>query len=526
MCNLPKKTYQVLAEYDPKVHDIHLTKKETRCIQLFKKGDVFEPKTIINDNLDYLTPTDSTSKLFTTRTCVFKTLKIAKGLGIIQEIHDEPISFNDFCEQESISYFADQLRGSKNRNLKENRKLVSTKRDYLYRCWEFNNWLHGQSFDFKVVKHLSESTFEVKTETVTLDGLEHLLTLYKASFNSESDYIKIIKRFLNSESNAKCSAGYMHMKRTAITSYFEKNECELKFKYDPKVKHHDTIESSADATLSLEDLLNMLTSGRASILDKAVVLCKFHRGLDNTTFADRFNFVVYDQLVEYFGHTDYENWDITKCPVPIKLTRIKTNYTHRGFLDVDAIQAIQKYLKVRYEKTGKNMQTGDAMFLNRRLEPITITWISDLIPKLARNAGIQKKLGGSQLIIRNEKTSHELRDLLKSTLIVNGVAPYVCDLAIGHKVGDSYEKQDKLYPNNSRIEYAKASSQINIFSNITQNMGENSEIAYYKKQVNDNQNVVSGLVTDLQDVKDSKGDMYQMILDLRNEVNELRKNQK
>ena len=207
-------------------------------------------------------------------------------------------------------------------------------------------------------------------------------------------------------------------------------------------------------------------------LDNAVVLCKFQRGLDNTTMIDRFNFQVWEQLVNYFGSEIYESWDLKKCPVPIKLTRVKTNYTHTGYLDYDAIDAIQKYLKIRYTKTGEIMQVGQPLFLNSRNQPIGYFWISSVIPRLAKNAGIQKKIKNGELTSRNEKTSHELRDLLKSTLVVNGVASYVCELAIGHKIGDSYEKMDKLYPDKSRIEYAKASIQLNIVSKMKSSISE------------------------------------------------------
>jgi len=275
----------------------------------------------------------------------------------------------------------------------------------------------------------------------------------------------------------------MKMKRNAILSYFEKNECELKFKYDPRINHQDFSEESSNATLSLTDLYEMITSGGASIKEKALILCKFHRGLDNSTFCDRFNFQAWEQLVEYFGTENYENWDISKCPVPIRLTRIKTNYTHVGYLDVDAIQALQKYLKVRFSKTGENMKPNQPMFVGRFNQPIRVQWLTNLIPRLAQNAGIQKKIRNSNLTVKNEKTSHELRDLLKSTLIVEGVASYVCELAIGHKVGDSYEKQDKLYPNKSREEFMKASSKINIFSNYTNYLKEGNELKEKEKQV-------------------------------------------
>ena len=311
---------------------------------------------------------------------------------------------------------------------------------------------------------------------VTLDGLEHFLQLYQDSMNSDSDFVRVIKRFLNDEVNAKCSVGYMKLKHVAIMSFFEKNECDLRFKYDPSHKHDDFKEESSASVLTLDDLGEMLRTGKATALDYAVVLSKFQRGLDNSTLVDRFNYQAFEQLSKYFGTEIFEKWDLSQCPVPIRLTRVKTNYTHTGYLDYDSINAIQKYLKVRYEKTGKPLEFGEPMFINARGDPINQLWVIHLVPKLARNSGIQKKVKNSNITQRNEKTSHELRDLLKSTLIVEGVADYVCELAIGHKIADSYEKMDKLYPKKSRIEYAKASRKLNIVSKMKSSISDDYDI--------------------------------------------------
>ena len=523
MCNLPNRTYQVLEEYNPKKHHVKLKPSQLKCIALLKKGDTFEPKNMIVDHADYLATKSAKSKLTASKHVVAETLRIAKELGIVQTFETTVMPFEEFCQLDSIQYFGEQLKGTKTKFLKSVNYDSSTKRNYLYRTWEFNEWLHGKTFEFKQTKHLTETTFETITEKITLDGIEHFLELFKRSFNSDSDFIRVIKRFLNDEMNRKCSVGYMKMKRNAILSYFEKNECELKFKYDPRINHQDFSEESSNATLSLTDLFNMLTSGGASTIDKAVVLCKFHRGLDNSTFCDRFNFQAWDQLVGYFGTENYDNWDLKLCPVPIRLTRIKTNYTHVGYLDVDAIQALQKYLKVRFDKTGENMKPLQPIFIGRKNQAIRVQWLTRLIPKLAENAGIQKKIHNSNLTTKNEKTSHELRDLLKSTLIVNGVASYVCELAIGHKVGDSYEKQDKLYPNKSREEFMKASEHINIFSNYTSYLKIGSDVSKYKQRIEDNQLVLTELVKEKQNDANRNMELIQMISNLRNEVDELKK---
>ncbi len=486
---MPQKTYEVLEEFNTRKHKVKLTPIQAKCIVLLKKGTIFHPKTIVNDNLDYLTTSITKNKEHATQSTVFKTLKIAKGLGIIKEISDKPISFVDFCNLESVDYFASQLRGSKNKNLPDPRKLSSTKKDYLYRTWEFNNWLHGKIFDFKVEKQLTNNTFQVDTVKIQLEGLEHFLHLFQQPHSNDSDYIKVIKRFLNDPVNKKCSVVYMKLKHIAILSYFEKNECELKFKYDSNVNHQDYSEESGNAVLSLDDLGEMIRTGKASALDCAVILCKFQRGLDNSTFVDRFNFQVWEQLVNYFGSEIFESWDLKKCPVPIKLTRVKTNYTHTGYLDYDAIEAIQRYLKFRYKKTGELCTVGKPLFLNSRNQPLSNWWVGNIIPRLAQNSGIQKKIKNGELTQRFEKTSHELRDLLKSTLVVNGVASYVCELAIGHKVGDSYEKMDKLYPNKSRVEYAKASSKINIVSKMKNSINDDDSIDVIKSLKEENADI-------------------------------------
>ena len=59
--------------------------------------------------------------------------------------------------------------------------------------------------------------------------------------------------------------------------------------------------------------------------------------------------------------------------------------------------------------------------------------------------------------------AHEVRDLLKSTLIVSGC---VEDHMLGHAPKDSYEKQTVLYPETLQNKYAKAPRLLNTFTNI------------------------------------------------------------
>ena len=131
---MTKRIYKVIEGFDSSKHtEVTLTKMQSKCMNLLKKGEVFEPKNLINDNIDTLSTFTAKDKHNAVSSTVFTTLSIAKGLGIIKEVNDKPISFENFIQQDSIQYFADQLRGSKNKNIKESRKLSSTKKDYLYR---------------------------------------------------------------------------------------------------------------------------------------------------------------------------------------------------------------------------------------------------------------------------------------------------------------------------------------------------------------------------------------------------------
>ena len=89
--------------------------------------------------------------------------------------------------------------------------------------------------------------------------------------------------------------------------------------------------------------------------------------------------------------------------------------------------------------------------MTRRGAPVGPNWISNRFSKAAIDAGIQKRVSHRVYKIH----SHEVRDLLKSTLIVSGCAQYVAEHVLGHAPRDSYEKQASLYPETLRSEYAQ-----------------------------------------------------------------------
>jgi len=387
-------------------------------------------------------------------------MKEALDSGTLQRIDDKFVP-EWFKELRTVSYWQSQLRGNRQKNSKGRQ---STKSQYLYQLWKFDKWLAQKTFSINSLQVSTENSFVQKTEQLSFENIEILFEILEKPFADQKNVIRIIKQFLLDEKNSNLKASSVNLIKCAIVSYFEKNEQEIHISFNSKSTHDNTIGLEQD--MSISEFMEFLTVGKPSVAEKALFLCKFHRGLDASTFADRFNYEAWEQMVKWFGSDDHNSWDLDKCPVPISLVRIKTDYKHLGFLERDAIFQLQKYLDYRKIKTGQNMQKEQPLFLNKFGRPITSTWISNSFSRIAERAGIQKfiKINGRKQF---KMDSHELRDLLKSTLIDSGCRIDVADHVIGHKPKDSYEKQSTLYPETLRKEYAKASKRLNIFTKFS-----------------------------------------------------------
>src|SRR3989304_1906693 len=490
-----RRTLEVISEYDPKKnYGVDIDKRTKKVLTVLKKGDKVSAKEFIDEHLDEFSLNGKKISHHANQQLVYKSFKVGEKIGILQEIKNNEMPFNEFFNFESIQYCVPQIRGSKFKNLPPKKSTASTQRAYFYHLWNFSKWLTGKTFEYDKYYEQGENIYKKETKEVTLENLEHLLKLYEGSRN-DKPFRKIIRKYLQDPRHAQKKASTLNVTVSAIKAYFKHNETDFDFSFDPKVSHQSVDDEKEEASFTLVDLMKILTQGRPSITQKAVMLCKFHRGLDTSTLVDRFNFQAWDQLVKYFGTEIYTKWDLDKCPVPIKLMRMKKDFIHTGFLDRDAIDSIKTYLDYRFKKTGKPMQNNEALFLNGKNEHITPSWVRQSFARLAENAGIQRKLKGYNLRTRYEKDSHEFRDLLKSTLIDCGVRYDVADHVIGHKPKDSYEKQHKLYSDTMRFEFMKASGKLNIFSNYEKNIEGSYEI---QNLYNENQK----MQVELSDVKE------------------------
>jgi len=479
---MPKnQTLRVVKSFDSSIdYGVHIPKAFKKVLSDLEQGRTFSGKEFVSNEIPNYSKSKNPDSI---TTYGWKILRTGKQIGILEDCNKVklPISRDDFNQIESISYWLSQLRTTKFKNLKDAKsKRSGTVDQYSYRSWIFNNWLHGKEFVLHQTRQLDEDTFRRIEKNVTIQGLDHLLKLYQSPHSIEADFIKIVKKFLLDPMHKNKKANTIMIDYSAIKSYFEKNESPLNFKFNPNT-NYDSGREDEVFTVSLEDFMKILTVGQPTLTEKAVFLCKFHRGLDVSTLADRFNFQAFEQLVDYFGTEQYMRWDLKKCPVPIKLTRIKTGFLHTGFLDIDAVKSIQDHLEYRYSKTGRVLQEGEAMFLNKFGDPISVQWIQQKFFKLARRSGLIKLI--SSFGNKYSFGSHEVRDLLKSTLIDCGTRRDIADHVIGHMPKDSYEKQTILYPESMREQYMKASRRINIFSNMRNNMQSTVDSQALKSEV-------------------------------------------
>lgn len=478
-------TYKILGRFDKQKHHVKVTPSIEKCLKLFQEGQTFRPTEFIAYNHGRFTKPNTsihnTAKIF------WQSVKIAEGLGIIEKINDRPLTIHEFMNLHTVRWWLDQLPRSKFKNIKPSGRgfgLSATQHGYLYNLYGFNNWLHGKSFPFTRFIPQGPNVVKKVTGLVKLEGIEHFLNLYKESSNGHGEYVKVIKQYLldpvHQEYNNGKGKKAVTIERidSAIRSYFKHNEAEISYLFNAKSRY-DTENSGNLKLLTLQDIVDLLTVGRPSILEKAVFLCKFQRGLDTSTLVDRFNFEAWPQLVRYFKTPLHNMWDLDMCPVPIVLTRIKTGVKHLGFIDRDAVTALQKYLDSRYEITGKPLDDSSPIFLSPRKLPINGRWVANSFKRLAENSGLRKKIDLFEYAV----DSHEMRDTLKSTLKSCGADAIVADSMIGHKgeKEDSYDKQDRLYiekyVETKRIEYAKASKMINIFTKVgTALSGESTQL--------------------------------------------------
>lgn len=217
--------YLVVNTYNPQNdYGIKIRKQYCRILSSLELGQKVIPQEFIQDNLDRFTRKKSFS---TNREAIYHALTVGKKIGILKQLSAEEkglsISYEEFCRQDTVKYFIDQLRRPKYKNL-DLGKWSGTAFTYSNHLWKFNNWLYDKEFEFVSEIPTGHDTFQRKRIEVKLKGVQHFRELYLKSYNSKPDFVRIIKRFLLDPCHKDNTANYMKIKYNAIKSYFEKND--------------------------------------------------------------------------------------------------------------------------------------------------------------------------------------------------------------------------------------------------------------------------------------------------------------
>ncbi len=478
-----RTVYKVIQEYDPtNNYKVSLRKQDSKILRLLKKDE----QITVPDIAKRCTKTVmKTTNGETIQDNITRALRAGKTLGLIKTVLKGGLSLSEFRKLPTISTLQNSLKKSK---VEHGSRLGSTFKGYSNDLWDFNNWLSEKTIKLVKETPLTQGGYEKKLQEVKLDGLEYFLELYRDSPSHKENmkFVRICLDYLNQDSFSGLSPSTMNKKYSGIKSYFKYNLCLIEIPYSPHNKHDEILpEKKKEFKITLPELFKILTIGKPSVMEKAVILCKFHRGLDNITFTDRFNYVVWDQLVNHFGSENYQSWDLSKCPVEIALTRVKTAYFHRGFLDRDAVEAVIDYLEVQKQNKNRIMKQGEPLFLTTKGSPISDDWVLRLIPKLAKKSGVQRVVSYYKSNTKkNTKTSHELRHLLESVLIAMDCKGWVADMSIGRKISDEYEQQAEHFPNKTKKEYSRASKMLNVFSKVSANLNETEDSTSLRNEVN------------------------------------------
>ena len=351
---------------------------------------------------------------------------------------------------------------------------IGTRGSYRLSLIKFNDWLIGREFDMRV-QTVRKGKIVRENAQKSFAHVEELL--HFGMDGSVMDVRQIVSQFLHDPCNANFSQNTMGVTASAVKSYFSEHDVEFVIKFNKLGKAVTEVTEKPEMTML--EFYKMLTFGKPTPMMRAMLLVKLHAALDTATLADRFNYHAYGQIAKFCGTKNHREWDLDKCPIPIQLVRVKTSYQHTTFIDRDALEAVKDYLAWREKKHGPHDPDGP-MFFNGVNESINTDNIKSAFTKLTEEARVQKKLAPRVFKI----TPHEMRDLMKSTLLMCGCAPWAADHVLGHTPKDSYDKPAEIYAEELRNEYSKVSKVLNMFSYVENQLKniENSDAIREKEK--------------------------------------------
>ena len=445
----------------------------------------------------------------------YRGIRYAYSRGIIKRIspYEHALSLS------TVKFWCTQLNESGHKNSTTEH---GTKKLYLHGLSRFNTWLLGRSFpSHKTVIRDGQITRPAVTKSFA--NVKELMEYCHEFDHGTKTAQRVIREYMAYIQSDGAFASTQKYIQSAIKSYFGVHDIVLDLPRTRK-KRLDPV-SDEESHMTLKDFYRMLQKGKPGIMMHTIMLIQLQSGMDVSTLTDRFNYEGYSQIVKYFKTDNHRSWNLEKCPIPIRLVRVKTNVQYTTFLEHDAIAQLQEYLTWKEMKYGKQ-DIAKPLFMTKQDTPIHPKWLSSNFSEVAVRAGIQKKVSHMVYKIR----AHSVRHLLKSTLKTYGCASYAADHVLGHAPRDSYEKQAILYPENLRAEYAKASPHLNIFSKVESTLNTAKDPESQDARIKELETQVAGTSTTNAEIallerrhRKSMQEMYDAIESLKEQISSIQR---
>ena len=290
-------------------------------------------------------------------------IRYAISSGILRKI----MLYERVSSLESVKFWCTQLNKPGHKRISPRNSTMDV---YLSAVAKLNEWLPGRQFpSHKTV--ICDGQIIKQPVTKSFANVEELMHYCTESDHGTKTAHRAIREYLTSAQADKMSDSVHAGARAGIKSYFSINDIVLDL---PKSRKKQADTASDDDSMSLEDFYNILKDGNPGIKMKTIMIIKLHSGMDSSTFADRFNYEGYSQIVKYFRTDDHKSWNLDLCPVPIKLVRVKTNVRYTTFLERDAITQLQRYLTWKNTNYGKH-DPSKPLFVTNRNVPAHSEWI-------------------------------------------------------------------------------------------------------------------------------------------------------
>ena len=111
-----KKVFKVVDDFNSdNDYGVYIYSQQVKCLSVLKKGQVTTQKEFLEKHSNELTVKFSEQPVI--QRLIITSFGIGVKIGVLKKVNNSPITFLDFCKLETVSYFREQLRHSKFKNV-------------------------------------------------------------------------------------------------------------------------------------------------------------------------------------------------------------------------------------------------------------------------------------------------------------------------------------------------------------------------------------------------------------------------